>query len=85
LGGISTGIIFPVGAILIPDLGSEDYHGFNMGCFEFGMGIGMIFQTAISGVLGEMGGANLTYLFAFITFVIAIPISMKFIYDKQDN
>nr|WP_255361571.1 MFS transporter [Candidatus Frackibacter sp. WG12] len=84
-GGIGTGIILPVNITLISDSASEAYRGFSLGFSEFCMGIGMIIQTALSGILGELGGANYTYLFTFIVTLIAIPIALIFIQETEKS
>jgi DHA1 family multidrug resistance protein-like MFS transporter len=77
--GIGTGIMFPLSITMVADYASPAYLGFVMGFMEFIMGIGMIIQTALAGILGDLGGAHLTYLFTFIVTAIAIPISLVFI------
>ena len=79
LGGVGTGIVFPLCITLVADLTSPQYRGFGMGFLEFIMGIGMILQTAMSGILGELGGVHMTFLFTFFVIVITIPISIFFV------
>ena len=83
LGGIGTGLMFPLSLTLIADNTSLKTHGFGMGALEFTMGIGMIIQTALSGILGDFGGVRFTYLFTFIVTVIAVPVTLKFIFEPE--
>lgn len=83
VGGLGTGIMFPLCITLIADYTTSETHGFGMGALEFTMGIGMISQTAISGVLGEMGGVNFTYLFTFIVMIIALFVTLKHIKEPS--
>ena len=83
LGGIGTGLMFPLSLTLIADNTSLGTHGFGMGALEFTMGIGMIIQTALSGILGDFGGVRFTYLFTFIVTVIAVPVTLKFIFEPE--
>lgn len=85
LGGIGTGLMFPLSVTLIADLSSAKAHGFSMGALEFSMGIGMILQTALSGLLGDLGGVRFTYLFTFIVTLIAIPLTLIFIFEPEKN
>ncbi|MEW6623828.1 MAG: MFS transporter [Bacillota bacterium] len=83
LGGIGTGIIFPLSLAYVADYSSPSNRGFGMGFLEFIMGIGMITQTAISGIIGDLGGVQLTYVFTFLVLLGAVPISMCFIREPQ--
>lgn len=79
IGGIGTGIVFPLSITLIADFASPEYRGFGMGFLELVMGIGMITQTAISGILGELAGVHMTFFFTFLVMLAALPISMGFV------
>ncbi|KUO48986.1 MAG: hypothetical protein APF76_10160 [Desulfitibacter sp. BRH_c19] len=79
MGGVGTGIVFPLCITLVADFTSPAYRGVGMGFLEFIMGIGMISQTAISGILGEIGGVHMTFLFTFFVIVMTIPIVVFFV------
>lgn len=79
LGGVGTGIIFPLSITLVADFASPKYRGFGMGFLELVMGMGMIIQTAISGILGELAGVHMTFFFTFLVMLIALPISILFV------
>jgi MFS family permease len=83
LGGIGTGLIFPISITLVADLIHSEYRGFGMGFLELIMGIGMISQTAISGILGEFGGVQLTFLSTMIAMLVAVLISLFFIHEPK--
>ena len=70
-GGIGTGIMFTITITLVADLISPACLGFGMGFLEFSMGIGMILQTTLSGIIGEAMGINYTYLFVFVVAAVA--------------
>ncbi len=85
IGGIGTGIVFPSCLTLIANKISHDYYGLGMGFMEFCMGIGMMIQTALSGIIGEFGGIKFTYFFTFILTIISIFITIIYIHDiKKD-
>ncbi len=70
-GGIGTGIMFTISITLIADLINPACLGFGMGFLEFSMGLGMIIQNTLSGIIGEWLGINYTYLFVFIVALAA--------------
>jgi MFS family permease len=70
-GGVGTGIMFTITITLIAELINPAYIGFGMGFLEFCMGIGMIMQTTLSGIIGELLGTNFTYLLVFISAIAA--------------
>ena len=81
-GGAGTGLTFPLSITLVSNQASPAYRGFAIGFLEFCMGIGMITQTALSGIIGEAGGVQSTYLFTFAVIMVAIPIALFFIHDE---
>jgi MFS family permease len=85
IGGIGTGIVFPSCLTLIANKVSHDYYGFSMGFMEFCMGIGMMIQTALSGIIGEFGGIKFTYFFTFILTIVSIFITIIFIHDIRQK
>lgn len=74
VGGIGSGTMFTIVITLIADLINPACLGFGMGFLEFCMGIGMIMQTTLSGIIGEALGINYTFLFVFIATVITFII-----------
>jgi len=82
-GGIGTGILFTITLTLIADLVSPSCLGFGMGFLEFSMGIGMILQTTLSGLIGEWLGINYTYLFVFIAASTALINAFFFLPSEQ--
>jgi len=70
-GGIGTGIMFTMTITLMAELISPSATGFGMGFLEFCMGIGMIVQTILSGVIGEELGVNYSFMLVFIAAVAA--------------
>lgn len=87
-GGIGSGIMFTINITLVADLINPDCLGFGMGFLEFCMGLGMIMQTTVSGVIGEAFGINFTFLCVFavavITFIMAI-VYLQLPVDLQKN
>ncbi|MBA7674555.1 hypothetical protein ES703_82771 [subsurface metagenome] len=84
-GGVGTGIMYPLCITFIADYASPSFHGFDMGFMEFIMGIGMITQTTLSGIMGEVGGAQRTYLFTFAVTLVALAVSIFLIHDVKRN
>ncbi len=82
-GGIGLGITFPIIVTLITDLVANENRGFGTGLLEFFMGIGMIINTAMSGLLGEARGIKSTYLFTFMATIGALVIYFIFIKNKK--
>ncbi|WP_227764805.1 MFS transporter [Zhaonella formicivorans] len=82
LGGIGTGIMYPLTVALIADSASPSYRGFDMGFMELTAALGMIIQTALAGILGQLGGVQITYLFALVVCLIAIVITALFVNDN---
>lgn len=78
-GGIGTGIMFTMTITLVAELISPAYIGFGMGFLEFCMGIGMIMQTTLSGVIGEALGVNFTFLLVFIAALSAIAAAYRYL------
>lgn len=89
LGGVGTGIIFPMCITLVADYATPDYRGFAMGFLELSMAIGMIIQTTLSGIIGDLAGASMTFLPTFISMLAAIPLTAIFVQDtikrKQES
>jgi len=82
IAGIGLGITFPVIVTLVADLVSSENRGFATGLLEFFMGIGMVINTAMSGLLGEVRGVQSTYLFTLLATLGAIIIYFIFIKNK---
>jgi len=78
-GGIGTGIMFTISITLIADLVDPSCVGFGMGFLEFSMGLGMIVQNTLSGIIGEWLGINYTYLFVFISALVAFFAASLFL------
>lgn len=78
-GGIGTGIMFTMTITLIADLINPAYIGFGMGFLEFCMGIGMIMQTTLSGVIGEALGVNFTFLLVFFAALAALAAAYRYL------
>ncbi len=78
-GGIGTGIMFTMTITLIAELINPAYIGFGMGFLEFCMGIGMIMQTTLSGIIGEALGVNFTFLLVFIAALAALAAAYKYL------
>lgn len=70
-GGIGTGIMFTMTITLVAELINPAYIGFGMGFLEFCMGIGMIIQTSLSGLIGETFGVNFTFTIVFFSAIAA--------------
>lgn len=70
-GGIGTGIMFTMTITLVAELINPAYIGFGMGFLEFCMGIGMIIQTSLSGLIGETFGVNFTFTIVFFVAIAA--------------
>ncbi len=83
-GGIGTGIMFTITITLIADLVNPACVGFGMGILEFSMGLGMIIQNTLSGIIGEWLGVNFTYLFVFIAATAAFIAIIIFLRTEQN-
>jgi MFS family permease len=83
LGGIGTGIIMPLTIALVGECARKGFIGFNMGFLELSMGMGMIVQTMISGVLTSYWGVQATYVFAFICLIITAFITVFTIHENK--
>ena len=79
IGGIGTGILFTLVIAQIADTISPGYRGFGMGFMEFAGSFGMIAQTALSGIMGQYGGVQLTYLFTLLVCLGGIVITIYFV------
>ena len=79
LGGIGTGILFPLLIAIVADTASPGYSGFDMGVLEFVGSLGMISQTALSGLLGQYGGVQMTYSFTLLVCLAAIVVAGLFV------
>lgn len=82
LGGLGTGIIFPLLIAIVADTASPGFSGFDMGAIEFSGSIGMVIQTALSGVLGQYGGVRMTYAFTLFVCLIGIVIAGVFVRSR---
>lgn len=80
VGGIGSGTLFTIVVILIADLINPFCLGFGMGFLEFCMGIGMVMQTTLAGITGEILGINYTFLFVFIVAVVALIFAFVFLH-----
>lgn len=79
LGGIGTGILFTLSVVIVADASSPGYKGFAMGAMEFAGSVGMVAQTALSGLLGQYGGIRFTYLFTLIICLLGIGVVIRFV------
>jgi len=79
LGGVGTGIMFILCVVIVADSASPGYKGFAMGAMEFSGSVGMVVQTALSGIVGQYGGIRLTYLFTLIACLIGVVVVKLFI------
>lgn len=82
LGGIGTGIMYPLSVAHIADQASPEHRGFAMGFWELTAALGMIVQTALSGILGELGGVHLTYALSLAVALLAVVVIGVFIENK---
>jgi len=78
-GGIGTGIIFTLSIALVADSASPGYRGFAMGVMECAGSLGMVVQTALSGIFGEWGGVQFTYLFTLVVCLIGVAVTAVYI------
>jgi DHA1 family multidrug resistance protein-like MFS transporter len=85
LGGLGTGIIFPLLIAITADVASPGYSGFDMGALEFCGSIGMVAQTALSGILGQYRGVQMTYSFTLVVCLIGIVIAGVFVKDRTGH
>lgn len=74
MGCIGSGIMFTIAITLIADLVNPASLGFGMGFLEFSMGLGMILQTTLSGICGDVLGINYTFLLVFLAAVITFVV-----------
>lgn len=66
LAGLGTGLAYPASIAFVGDLTDPDRMGLAMGIMETFMGLGMIIQPAVAGVLGERFGIGSTYVFSSV-------------------
>ncbi len=83
MGGLGTGLTFPLLVTLVADTVSSSFEGLGTGFLEFIMGIGMIVQTALSGILGQVRGVQSTYLFTFIVTIVSLVVAVIFIQETR--
>lgn len=82
LGGAGTGILFTITITMVADSASPGHSGFAMGALEFAGSLGMISQTALSGLLGQYGGVKMTYSFTLLVCLLGIVIVGAFVKEK---
>lgn len=83
IGGIGTGIMYPMSIAIVADSSSPGYRGFNMGFWELVAAVGMIMQTALAGLLAQYGGVKYTYLFTMGTCLSALLVAFFFIAEPR--
>jgi MFS family permease len=64
----------PLTISLVGEGARKGFVGFNMGFLELTMGMGMIVQTMISGVITGYWGVQATYVFSLICLIISLLI-----------